>query len=225
MSTENTLVDLLTGKQSEAAQALAAPGDWLTGTQRLEAWEHVRDSATNQLDAARLDALSPNAVTGSHPAGVQLSAEAVEVVRRIASDPGRLTRTWANQMIEALGEETYTELVGVTAIAMVLDRFNTAMGVAAHSLPPAQHGDPTQVRPDGVGDIGAWVSQDLDDTQANVRRSLSLVPVTNQAWRSLADSHYSRGAQFLSLHWDRALSRPQVELVAARTTALNQCFY
>lgn len=219
------LAEYLRGSQAAAAESLAGPGDWLTGAQRLEAWEHARDSATNELDAARLESISPNAVEGTHPAGLHLSAEAVEVVHRVASDPGRLTRSWADDMIAALGEESYTELVGVTAISMTLDRFADAMGAPRAEVLDPNEGDPSRVRPSGVGDIGAWVSQDLDDARANVSRALSLVPAANESWRSLVDSHYSRGLEFFSLEWDRALSRPQVELLAARTTALNECFY
>jgi hypothetical protein len=62
-------------------------------------------------------------------------------------------------------------------------------------------------------------------TKANVSRTLSLVPVTNQAWRQLVDTHYSHGAEFMNLHWDFPLTRPQAELVATRSTALNECFY
>ncbi len=86
-------------------------------------------------------------------------------------------------------------------------------------------GDPARVRPDDVGDVGAWVAQSVDKALANVSRALSLVPVTNEAWRGLVNSHYSRGHEFLELAWDRALSRVQVEAVAARTTAELDCFY
>ena len=56
-------------------------------------------------------------------------------------------------------------------------------------------------------------------------RTLSLVPHTNLTWRRLVDSHYSRGPEFIDLSWHRPLSRPQAELVAARTTTFNECFY
>ena len=29
----------------------------------------------------------------------------------------------------------------------------------------------------------------------------------------------------MAKQWDRALSRPQVEMVASRTTSVNECFY
>lgn len=211
--------------QRDARDAVAAPGDWLTGVARLAVWREVRDSHTNPLDRARWTALSPNAVDGEHGATTELSAAAVEVVHRTATDPGRLTRSWAEAQIAALGEETYTELIGVTAIVTVLDRFDRAMGRPERPLPEPVDGEPTRARPDDVGDVGAWVSQTTGPTRANVSRTLSLVPTTNLPWRQLVDTHYSRGADFVNLRWEYPLSRPQAELVAARTTALNECFY
>lgn len=211
--------------QRAAAASMVAPGDWLTGVQRRAAWAEARSSITNALDLRRKSALSPNAMSGSHSATDELPAAAVEVVHRVMSDPGRLTRSWADEQIAALGEETYTELVGITAIVATIDRFQRAMGRPEMPLPSPGDGDPSCVRPDGVGDVGAWVSQSVGPTKANVSRTLSLVPVTNAAWRELVNTHYSRGAEFMNLSWDFALSRPQAELVASRSTALNECFY
>jgi hypothetical protein len=218
-------MQLISDARDTARRALAGPGDWLTGAERIAVWQHVRDAATNELDRRRLAALTPSAVDGSHPASGPLSATDVDVVHRIASDPGRLTRAWAEAAMAVIGEERYTELVGVTAIAAALDRFDDAMGTPRVDLPEPVAGEPTRVRPDGVGDTGAWVSQTVEKTRANVVRTLSLVPVTNEAWRAIVDSHYTRGPQFFDLAWDRALRRPQVELLAARTTVAQQCFY
>lgn len=211
--------------QNAAIVALADPGDWLTGEQRVDVWRQSRDAATNELDRTRRAALSPIAATGAHPATDHLPAAAVEVAHRVASDPGRLTRDWADAQIASLGEETYTEVVGITAIVSVIDRFHRAMGTSIPDLPAPRSGDPDRVRPDDVGEVGAWVSQSSGPTTANVSRTLSLVPRTNATWRSLVDSHYSRGAEFLDAVWSRTLSRPAVELVASRTTGLNECFY
>ncbi len=211
--------------QRRAIVALARPGDWLTAAERIDAWRQTRDAASNPLDLARRDAVSPFAVAGSHPASVELSAAAVEVVHRVASDPGRLTRAWADEQIAELGEERYTELVGLVAIANVVDRFHLALGRQPPVLPLPHPGDPARQRPDDVGDVGAWVSQSTGPTRANVSRTLSLVPTTDATWRNLVDSHYSRGAEFADAVWHRPLTRPQVELVASRTTGLNECFY
>jgi hypothetical protein len=221
----NDVEELITSALSAAAASLVAPGDWLTGDQRRAAAIQVLDARTNELDEQRRQAISPNAVVGGHTATGELSAEAVEVVHRVASDPGRLTRSWAEQLIAVLGEEAYTELVGVAACAMVLDTFSWALQDNEASFGSSIQGMPANERPEDVGDVGAWVSQSTGSGMANVSRSLSLVPVTNSAWVGLVQAMYSRGPGFLDLEWDRALSRPQVELVAARTTAELECFY
>ena len=211
--------------QQAAIAALAQPGDWLTGAQRIDVWRQMRNAASNELDQQRWAALSPNAVSGTHEPTEHLTAAAVEVVHRVTSDPGRLTRAWAEQQIAELGDQVYTELVGLTAIASVVDRYHHAIGDPLPDLPPAEPGEPRRVRPDDVGDIGAWVAQSTGPTRANVSRTLSLVPQTNVTWRELVDSHYSHGPEFMDAVWSRPLSRPAVELVASRTTALNECFY
>lgn len=219
-------VETLIGEALDAAaDALVSPGDWLSGAERRAAALEVRDARTNELDAQRRDALSPNAVEGKHAATAELSAEAVEVVHRIASDPGRLTRSWAETMIAALGEEVYVELVGVTACTAVLDTFMAAVGASEVELADPVPGEPRRERPVDVGDVGAWVAQSTAGGTANVSRSLSLVPVTDRVWVGLVQALYSRGSDFARLDWSRALSRPQVELVAARTTAELECFY
>ena len=146
---------------------------------------------------------------------------------RAATDPGRLTRSGADAAMAEIGQARYPELVGVTALATVPDPFARAMGWPAPELPELPEpvdGEPTRVRPEGMGDTGAWVSQVVDKTRANLTRTLSLVPVTNGTWRTLVDSLDTRGPQFFDLAWSRPLSRPQVELVAARTTGAQQCF-
>ena len=60
---------------------------------------------------------------------------------------------------------------------------------------------------------------------ANVSRALSLVPRTNATWRALVAESYSRGPEMLELTWERALTRPQTELIAAQVSRLQECFY
>ena len=79
--------------------------------------------------------------------------------------------------------------------------------------------------PTDLGDVGAWIPMTEQKVLANVSRALSLVPMTNTTWRTLVNDSYSRGPQMLALTWERALSRPQIELVAARVSQLNECFY
>lgn len=204
--------EMLSSAVAATTADLSAPGDWLSGAERLSVWAEARGHA------------APSEGVGALPSPV------VDIARKVAFAPGELDRSWAMERIAALGggdeaEGTYVEAVGVVASAVTIDRFAVALGTPPAPLGEPRPGEPARARPDGVGDVGAWVAQSVDKTRANVSRTLSLVPVTEGGWRRLVDAFYSRGAEFVSLRWDRALSRAQVELVAARVTALHECFY
>jgi hypothetical protein len=147
------------------------------------------------------------------------------VIDRVVNDSGSLTPAWAADQIDVLGDGPYAELVGVTAIITALDVFARAIGDPPLDLLPPQPGLPAGERPAGVGDVGAWIAMTEEKALANVSRALSLVPRTNATWRALVTESYSRGPEMLELTWDRALTRPQVELVAAQVSRLQECFY
>ena len=59
-------------------------------------------------------------------------------------------------------------------------------------------------------------------------RALSLVPDEVRMLRALAPSHYVPFERVTDPGFTppgRALARPQMELIAARVSALNECFY
>jgi hypothetical protein len=106
----------------------------------------------------------------------------------------------------------------------MLDAFAEAVGVDPAPLPQPRPGEPSQQLPTGLGDIGAYVPALDPFPGANVARALSLVPDANRLFRTVSVPAYS-AAGFADLVWDTPLSRPQVELVAARVAAVNECFY
>jgi hypothetical protein len=62
---------------------------------------------------------------------------------------------------------------------------------------------------------------------ANIIRSLSLVPDEARRLNTVIGQEYFTGETIFDLAYSshEALSRPQIELIAARVSALNQCFY
>ncbi len=164
-------------------------------------------------------------VAGKHDSISNMPELAVDLIHRLTTDPGRLSKDWASQVIESITEEAYVELATVICVQYVIDSYSRCLGAPLRELPVAGEGEPSRIRPQGVGDVGAWVSQSLDKSLANVSRAASLVPDTENLWRELVQIHYSRGPEFADLIWDRALTRPQVELLASTVSALNECFY
>jgi hypothetical protein len=62
--------------------------------------------------------------------------------------------------------------------------------------------------------------------RANIRLALTLVPDEARGWFDVVDAQYLSGAMMADFSREhRAISRAQIELIAARVSALNQCTY
>ncbi len=207
-----------------AWQRLASPGDWLTGQQRTAVAHQARVARSCDVCARRAEALTPSAIDDAHAGDGVLGATYVDTVHRVAVDATRLTKQWAVRVIADMGEERYAEVVGIVASVAMLDMYRTAMGEPLDPVPAPIGGEPRHNRPSDVGDVGAWVSQAIEKRGANVSRALSLVPATQELFVTIESWQYSES--FKDLVWsDRALTRPQTELVAATVAAVNECFY
>ena len=202
----------------------ASPGNWWSATERLAMVGQVRKArAADELPPwAR-----PSTVEGLVDPDTPLPAAAVDAVWRLTNHPGTLTAEWYAETIEAgLTPEQYVELVGVVATANCIDVFATAIGVEAAPLPNPAEGEPDRAVVDGVAVSTHWVPT-APVRGANVGKALTSVPVAAEAWRRLSDAQYVPPEALLNdLTWSRgALDRMQVELLAARTSLLNECFY
>ena len=230
----------LVAAHDRAWARLASPGTWWTGAERVAIAGAVRASARCRLCRDRKDALSPASATGEHDGdGGGLPASAVEAAHRIASDPARLTRRWFDGIATSgLGEGRYVELLAVVATLVCIDAFCRAIGAPLHPLPTPRPGEPSRRRPQAARREDAWVAMlpngvpsgaeaDLwDGRTANVIRALSLVPDEVRALKDLSPAHYLTLEEMSDPSRGRGgLDRRQVELLAARVSALRECFY
>jgi hypothetical protein len=221
-----------------AWERLSAPGAWWTGAERVGIAAEARAARRCALCQERKAALSPNAVAGEHAATSLLPAAAVDAAHRIASDPGRLTRAWYEKTLAAgLSAGHYVELLGVVVSVVNLDALHRALGAPPEPLPTPRAGAPSRESPPSVHD-GAWVpliALDTPEARAlfgrlprvpNVLRALSLVPDAVRQLQELSEVHYLPMTDVMdpgaTAH---GLARAQIELVAGRVSALNECFY
>jgi len=125
-----------------------------------------------------------------------------------------------------MGLGYYVETVALVVQTVPIDLLCDLLGRPRQDLPVPRTGEPSRVVPDGLGQEGAFVPWAVDGWLGpNVARALSFVPEDNSRHMGIVMSMYS-GQHFEEMVWrHRALSRPQVELVAARTSAVNECFY
>lgn len=220
--------------------AIAAPGTWLTGARRVAVAAEIRHARGCAHCARIREALSPNGVEGSHASLGALGAAEVELIHRVVCDPGRLSERWAQSLLaRGLQEGEYVEIVGIIAMVMMMDTTARALGVPERALPVPQGGEPTRYRPPGAKKQAAWLPLvEPEDTVPSdgplypnpkagyIYRGLSLVPQAVRDYWALAFTHYLPSDQVYRFGGSiRAISRPQVEILAARVSALHQCAY
>ena len=223
-----------------AWSAIAAAGTWLTGEQRVAVASEIR-KALDCAQCARIKAaLSPNAVEGAHDTLGTLGAAHAELVHRVVNDPGRLTEKWSESMLaKGLSEGVYVETVGLVAMVMIMDTCHRALGLPLRDLPGPAAGEPSRYRPPGARKKAAWLPLvEPEDTVESdgplypspkagyIYRGLSLVPQAVRDYWALANCHYLPGEYVYQFGTSiRAIERPQVELLAARVSAMHQCAY
>jgi hypothetical protein len=231
--------DLVEAHQ-RAWAAIAAPGTWLTGERRVAVAAEVR-RARECAHCARIKAaLSPNAVPGTHESLGVLSEAEVELVHRVTGDPGRLSEKWSQSVLaRGLAEGEYVEIVGLVAMVMMMDTCMRALGMPERELPAPAAGEPTRSQPPGAKKQAAWLPlvepEDAVDADGPmypspkagyIYRGLSLVPQSLRDYWALANCHYMPGQYVYKFDTSiRAIRRPQVEILAARVSALHQCVY
>jgi alkylhydroperoxidase family enzyme len=228
--------------QQRLWEHLARPGTWWTGAQRVAIAETSRAAAQCSLCRTRKAALSASAVEGRHGGSGTLADTVVDVAHRIRTDSGRLSRQWFDGLRDrGLEDPAYVELVAVVTMTAGFDYFARALGVSPLALPQPEPGEPSRRRPPAAKPHGAWLptiaAADAEGLEAdlypagapvvpNIASALSLVPAEVRMLRTISNALYMPFERVPDpTYRPGPLDRGQMELVAARVSAMNQCFY
>ena len=227
--------------QKTSWQCIARPGTWWTGRERVAIAAETRQAMSCKLCRNRKAALSPYDTNGSHNHLRQLPDPAIEAIHRIRTDAGRLKESWYQGLLAlGLSDAHYVELVAVVSAVAALDTFNRGMGRPLQELPKPVEGTPSRRRPAGARRTIAWMPtlqpEDIavedynpysDEYEPfNIHMALSLVPEEAEAFRHLDEANYLPQMAIRDLDTEyRAITHVQMELLAARVSSLNQCFY
>lgn len=229
--------------QAQVLEHLRRPGNWFTGAERLAIAAESRNAPACSLCRERKAALSPMHEHGEHDRvhlDRTISKAVLDVAHRVRTDSGRLSRAWFEETLASgIDVGAYAEVVGIVALLAGIDHFCRALGVPVVALPDAVDGAPSRATPAGLRDDIAWVPiltpENARGPEAdlyggspfvpNIARALSSVPDHARVLQLLARSHYLAIAEMGDPTKGRAIDRLQIELVAARVSALNECFY
>lgn len=230
----------IVAEQERVWAHIAGPGSWFDGEARLAIAAETRLARDCPLCLARKEALSPNAVAGDHTHGGKLPEALVEVIHRVTTDPARLSMAWRDQTkADGVDDGPYVEAVGVAIQTISLDTFARGLGLPPRPLPQPRPGAATGYRPPSARMEAAYVPLitpgEETGAEANIyngmvgayiQRALTLVPDEQRSWFSLVGAQYLTSAQMRDFEQEpRAITHAQIEFLAGRISALNQCLY
>lgn len=187
---------------------LAAPGTWLTGDERVAVAAVAR--------AARSGGPIPETT---------LSAVEVDAAITLGREPGVIRAGIVDAWYErGLVVERYVEIVGISSRITAVDSFHRTMGLDLEPLPKPAGGQPTRT-PSNPGARRTRRSYAPTVGAPQIVTVLSLVPDEQAAWIRLSDAMYMT-FEAMNLPGDqRGLHRSEIEVVAARTSLINECFF
>lgn len=197
--------DLVDGFEREWDR-LHRPGTWWSGPERVAMVAEMR-----------------RAQAGAAPRGDVLPAAAVDAVRTVAVAPRDVDASWVDDLADrGVDAAPYVEIVGVVSRGSAVDGFHRALDFALPPLPEPAGGEPPRSESAAAGRGRAFVPM---VGAASIVGALSLVPAEMEAQRDLHGPLYMDYDEMPDMEFTRGLTRPQMELVAGRTSAVNDCFY
>ena len=200
----------------ESWRAISKAGSFWCGKDRVQIAEQARSARLQRRELP---------FNRSHPS-CSIPSAALETAHTIAADAHKIDKSWADTQIKQLGSCAYVEIASIVATVSAIDAFSEALGRDHEEFPVPLPGEPSSVQDPKVADIGAYVPM-VDPWQGpNVARAFSLVPAANQLFFSNVQQMYASGGDgFSKMVWTGPLTRPQAELLAARVSSVNECFY
>lgn len=195
------------GVIQETLRTIGSPGSFFTASERLAFAELAR--------AAR----------GLAKAQPSLAPELEEAVARVSAQ-AMTTRSEHVAAWQSAGRDelAYVELVAVVSLISSIDSYRVGLGAPLDPLPEPLPGDPVPVIDDRAKKTNSWVPT---FGPALAPSALSALPEENAAKGPLASAFYltDEFVHKYDVEPGRELTRPQMELVAARTSWLNECFF
>ena len=217
--------------------SFARPGTWGTAAQRITIAAEIRKT--------RVEAGVQESVGDENLCDTAEVPEAARRVARAAALGGiEIDRAFcAKAQADGLTDGAYVEVIGLAARLAHLDVFARGIGVPSRQLAePLEDTEPSMQRPaiardegfftDSVpsapdgGELAREIYGDAVPA-ANILRSLSLVPDEARRLNRVVNVEYFNNDTMMDVTFSslKDINRPQLELVAAKISALNQCFY
>ncbi|MDZ7685339.1 MAG: hypothetical protein U5O39_10360 [Gammaproteobacteria bacterium] len=188
-------------------QRIRATGTWWTGDERI--------AIAREWRAAQ---------AGESPGPSLLPDVAVEAIQTIATRANTIGSPWIESCHErGLDPLPMVELMALVARMSAIDTYDIGVRDQLAPLPEPLDGEP----PPGTAPQNARINAGWLPTvgRAGAPVCMSAVPAEHEAWEDLHSHLYLSIAEMRELDLTKDLHRAQMELLAARTSHYNDCFY
>jgi hypothetical protein len=152
-----------------------------------------------------------------------VSEVATEAARKLATKAMEARKEWVDDLeARGLSRYAYVEIVGLASRVQAVDRFEFGVGRPVRPLPTPIPGEPTgEVNPDAKM-FDAWVPT-TEPPEAPV--ALSAIPNEHAALHDIHGVFFITAEEIFDFGLTKDLIRPQMEIIASRTSMVNDCFY
>lgn len=192
---------------AQAWAAIGSPGSFFTAAERVAFAEHAR--------AAR----------GLATATTSLPPDVATTVARVAAQAMTTREHHVQEWVQnGRDVHAYIELVAVVAQVAGMDSYRFGLGAPLDPLPAPTAGDPVPVVHPDAKRMNAWVPT---VGVALAPTAISALPNESATKKAVASAWYipDTVVHQYDVEPGLELSRPQMEVIAARTSWLNECFF
>jgi hypothetical protein len=187
-------------------QRLPSAGTWFTGEQRVAIARVVRQAQAGQEVAS-----------GGLPDVI------IEAASKIAIDAHTIEQGWVEQCFDrGLTPLQMVELTAIVAQLSTIDTYTIGIGEALRELPEPLPGDPGREEVKGAKLTRGWYPT---RGVAGAPNCFSAVAAENKALHEIHEAMYLDMQEMADVSIVKSLHRSQIELLAARTSNYNDCFY
>lgn len=215
-------------------ERFARAGIWGSAAQRLAVISEARQSC---IDAGMLEAPEDG---GAVP-DVDLPEDVRAIIRCLAASPRDFDMdTYQRARDAGLSDPKFAELVAIVSFVVNLDVYARGIGVPLRPFAEPQPGTPSRELPveavpeqafvptiPNPPEGGALARELYGPFKPYIMRALSIVPDEFRAHVELEQAQYVLLPKIMNFDYNHheGLTRPQVEVVAGRVSAINDCFY
>lgn len=204
--------DLAVSKQLDVTitaewDRLSSPGTWWRGEERVAIAQAARRASAAEEPAE-------NTI---------LPEVAVKAIRKIATTAPEIDQAWVNRCNDGgLEPLAMVELLSITAKNSAIDTYLTGVGRDLRPLPPPLGGNPSRETVSNAEIKHGWLPT---RGPAGAPNCFSAVSMEHDALHEFHASFYISMLEMRDVNLVKDLHRSQIELLAARTSYLNDCFY